>query len=287
MLENFLIVIKKNHDFANSVANEMKDWLAQRSKCVTLCIAGIFQEELREYASQADLVLVLGGDGTVLSVFRDLYGLCIPILGINFGRVGFLTEIDPKNWRTAFEDVLSGKYTKQEFIPLQWEHLREGNLLACGHAINDVVVARGEIARSISLSLIIDNIFLSQVYCDGIIVSAPLGATGYTAATGGPLVFPSLNTHMVTAISPFAGAFPPLVLPRESEVCITISPSAGDTNITIDGQEYYSTEIGDTIRVTGAKHKIAMLVSDVLWYWKRIGERGFIMPGPGSYTRNS
>ncbi len=149
--------------------------------------------------------------------------------------------------------------------------------------MNDVVVSRGAVAKSIFIKLCIDDIFLTDLHCDGLICSAPLGATAYAASAHGPLAFPALDAHIVTPISPFAGAFPPLVLPRESSIQITCLEDR-ETFITIDGQDSYDVRKNDTVLVKSAEHKISMFVSDPRWFWKRLRERGFIMPGPGKYT---
>lgn len=283
ILQSFLIVIKAGNDDASALGNEMATWLQNRGKKVSITQSMIAAEDLRGLAKPCEIVLILGGDGTILGVARCLYGLCIPILGVNFGQVGFLADISPHDWQDAFELLLHGGYQIQNYSPLFWEHYREGICLERGHAINDVVVARAKVARSIYISLFIDEIFLSDLHCDGLICSAPLGATGYAASAHGPLAFPALDAQILTPISPFAGSFPPLVLPREARVSI-VAHDAGETCITVDGQNCHTMEVNDVVHVRGALQKVSMFVRDPNWYWQRLRDRGFIMHGPGKYT---
>lgn len=283
-LEAFLLVVKENNAEAQKTAEEIQVWLQSLQKKATIVNAFVDEFKLQNLAYEHNIVLVLGGDGTILGISRRLYNIAIPILGINFGKVGFLTEISPDSWKEALTDLFAGKYQIQNFTPLHFEHIRDNKIIHSGIAINDVVIARGFVARAIYISLSIDDIFLSDLHCDGLICSAPLGATAYAASSHGPLAFPSLDAHILTPISPFAGAFPPLVMPRESTIQIKVLDDR-ETAITIDGQDAYHAELNDLLYVRSADHPISMLVSDPYWFWKRLGDRGFIMPGPGKYTR--
>ncbi len=284
ILDSFLLVVKENNQEAHQTAEEIQSWLQLQQKKSTIVNAFVDEFKLQNLAYQHNIVIVLGGDGTILGISRRLYQIPIPILGINFGKVGFLAEISPENWKEALTNLFNGKYQIQNYTPLHFEHIRDNKIIHSGIAINDVVIARGFVARAIYIALSIDNIFLSDLHCDGLICSAPLGATAYAASSHGPLAFPSLDAHILTPISPFAGAFPPLVMPRESIIQIKVLDNR-ETAITIDGQDAYHAELNDILNVKSANHKISMLVSDPYWFWKRLGDRGFIMPGPGKYTR--
>ncbi len=283
-LQTFLIIIKEHNDDALELGKIISIWLKNQGKTVFLEKAMTGKENTRELAKKSDIALVLGGDGTMLGVARNLYGISIPMLGINFGRVGFLTDISPTNWQNSLSALLSGAYEIQNYTPLSWELFRESECICNGIAMNDVVVARGLVAKTISISLSIDNIFLSDLYCDGLISSTALGATAYAASAHGPLVFPSLDAQILTPISPFAGAFPPLVLPKESFAQIQ-ARKGGDTAITIDGQDCHPMSPNDFIHVRSARYQISMYVQNPHWFWQRLSDRGFIMPGPGKYTR--
>ncbi len=281
-LQQFLIITKEHNQEAIELSKEIAIWLENQGK-KAIVSRHHDDESLKEMAIECQIALILGGDGTMLGVARALYEIDIPLLGINFGRVGFLTDISPSNWQQSLKKLLDGAYEIQLYTPLQWEIIRNNVAINNGIAINDVVIARSHIAKAISIGLFIDNIFLSELFCDGLICSAPLGATAYAAAAHGPLAFPSLDAHILTPISPFAGAFPPLVLPKES--LVKIEALKGEIALTIDGQDCYSLQNGDAIHVQSAHKRIPMYVQNQHWFWQRLVDRHFIMPGPGKYTR--
>lgn len=282
-LQNFLILVKENNEDAMLLSKEIAAWLKNQGKTVSRGKTRSDKVAARELAKQSDIALILGGDGTMLSVARNLYGVSIPMLGVNFGRVGFLADISPSNWQEPLTSLLNGGYEIQNYTPLSWELFRDSKCIEHGIAINDVVIARAFVAKAIYISISIDNIFLSNLYCDGLICSAPLGATAYAAAAHGPLAFPALNAQILTPICPFAGSFPPLVLPEESFTQIH-AQEGGEAALTIDGQDCYSILPNDIIHVRSARYRIPMYVQHPYWFWQRLSERGFITPGPGTYT---
>lgn len=281
-LHAFLLIVKENNEQALALAQTIKIWLEEKNYTASIINAFSEEEKLLEYTKQHDIAVVLGGDGTILGISRRMYENPIPLIGINFGKVGFLADIPPEKWEECFCRLLDGQYQIQNVTPIHFDHSRNNAVIHSGIAMNDVVIARGAVAKSIFIKLCIDDIFLSNLHCDGLICSAPLGATAYAASAHGPLAFPALDAHILTPISPFAGSFPPLVMPKESTIQITCLEDR-ETFITVDGQDTYEVLEGDTVFVKSADHKISMFVSDPRWFWKRLGERGFIMPGPGKY----
>ncbi len=280
---NFLIIVKSHSEDARLCAAKACRYLEEHGAKVLAVLSERSSETLRSEAVNCDAILVLGGDGTILGTARSLLGQDKPLLGINFGKVGFLAEAEPDGIEKALDDLISGNYIIQRYIALEWQIKRHGETISNGFAINDVVIARGRAAKTIQLILSINNINLSRLHCDGIIISAPLGATGYAVSAHGPLAFPSLDAVIVTPVSPFAGAFPPLVMPSDSKASILACESTGDTVVTIDGQDVIDIFPGDIIEVSGSQRKIAMMVSESDWYWRRLVQRGFVMPGPGRY----
>lgn len=279
-----LLVIKENHAPAAECGEAIAQWLHARHIRTRSLPSRSAPDALRYAADGMDAALVLGGDGAMLSVARALLGLPVPLLGINFGKVGFLTEIPADDWQVCLQKLLAGEYMEQCHTALAWSLFRPGipTHVACGWAINDVVLARGTLARAISLDLSVDDVFLSRLRCDGVIVSAPLGATAYAASAHGPLVNPSLDAQLITPISPFAGAFPPLVLPANAKVRLVAGDCGGDIHLTIDGQESLPLLPGDYLDVHGEAGQVRLLVSTPSWYLRRLGERGFILSGPGT-----
>lgn len=280
---SFLLIVKEKNELAFELAKTIKAWLEEKKLTVTIIPAFLPEKQLLEHTKAHDLAIVLGGDGTILGVSRRMYKNPLPLIGINFGKVGFLADISPEKWQDCLSRLLAGEYKVQNVTPLQFEHIRENTVIRSGIAMNDVVVSRGAVAKSIFIKLRVDDIFITDLHCDGLICSSPLGTTAYTASAHGPLMFPTLDAHILTPISPFAGSFSPLVMPKESTIQITCLEDR-ETFITVDGQDSHEVLMGDSIYVQSAEHKISLLVSDTRWFWKRLRERGFILPGPGKYT---
>lgn len=286
-ISRLLLIIKEHHAQARETGQDMDLWLRARGVETVRISSRQDSATLAKAGCDADAAVVLGGDGAMLGAARALADLCIPLLGVNFGRVGFLAEVPADDWQSWLEALFAGKFHKEYHMVLGWQVLRahsEPRPVASGWAVNDVVAARGQVARAVSLDLAADGISLSRLRCDGIIVSTPLGATAYSASSGGPLAFPSLDAQIITAISPFAGAFPPLVLPGATPVTLTVSGDNDDVHLTVDGQESLPLRSGDVVEVRGVPGKTPLLVRDPRWYLRRLAQRGFILPGPGNYA---
>jgi len=279
---SLLLIIKEVSEAARETGSRMAQLLTERGIETVSVSSPAPVAELREAGQGKDAALVLGGDGTILGAARALMGLDIPLVGFNFGQVGFLAEIAPDQWQDALSRLLNGDFQVQRYAALSWDVCRatasEDTSLR-GWALNDVVLARGNMARAVSLDLTVDEIPLTRLHCDGLIVASPLGATAYSASAHGPLVCPSLASLLLTPICPFAGSFAPLVLGVDAE--ILLEPVTGsDAYLTVDGQVSMALQPGDRLRVRGAADKFQLLVSDTGWYLHRLRERGFIHPGP-------
>lgn len=284
---SMLLIIKEHHAPARETGSAITRWLRARGVDTTCVSSRLDGGALAEAGRHADAALVLGGDGAMLGAARALADRPVPLVGVNFGRVGFLAEVPAEDWESWLEALFAGEFHEERHTALSWRVARPGpdaSPVASGWAVNDVVAARGEVARAVSLDLAVDGVFLSRLRCDGVIVSAPLGATAYSASSGGPLTFPTLDAHIVTAISPFAGAFPPLVLPAATPVTLTAVGDNDDVHLTVDGQESMPLAPGDILEAWGVPGKVPFLVRDPRWYLRRLGARGFILPGPGRYA---
>ena len=277
---SLLIVVKAHNAEAMREAKEAAVWLRERGITSRLVPSAAAASDL-ERSPQApfgpaldasltndmDAALVLGGDGTMLGVGRALQAHPLPLLGINFGKVGFLTEISSRNWRPHLQALLDGEFTVQTHSALHWRLVRKsGEEGGSGWAVNDVVFARGNVARAVTLYLFVDEIFMSRLRCDGIIISTALGSTAYAASAGGPLVFPALNATMVTPVCPFAGAFPPLVLPCSASIHLKPAQNAEQVFVTVDGQEHLPVMPGDDLLIRGESDRLPLLVRDPRWY---------------------
>ncbi len=262
-----LIVVKARNDNAAALALQITDWLA------ALGHKGTILEDLKDihvYNEQKfDFVIVLGGDGTMLNVARAFVENPTPLVGINFGRVGFLAELTPKDWQNGLMRVLEGQYSLTKRMALGWKVYRDAEVVLQGYAINDVVVNRGALSRVVTLDVHVDSEPISTIRADGIIFSSPVGSTGYAVSAGGPLVHPASNAILVTAICPYLCNFPAMVLPHTMPVYVTLHQSSIKTFVSIDGQENYALRTHDRVE--------AFCVLDAV-YFARVGEELYFTP---------
>jgi NAD+ kinase len=211
---------------------------------------------------EADAVLVLGGDGTILATARLCAPCATPMLPVHLGRFGFLTEVAPTELTMALDDLLDGGYRTEERLMLAGEAVRDGHVReqASVLALNDIVVANGPLSRVLHLRLMVDGKYVTTYAADGVIVATPTGSTAYSLSAGGPLVHPSLHTLLVTPICAHALTARPLLIPPDSEVSVRVEDDPHDiVRVTIDGQIGFPLQPGDEIRVRRAEHPAKIL----------------------------
>lgn len=243
--------------------------------------ASIFQNSEYENPEQRgkprpDMVLVLGGDGTLLSVVRTLGDRQVPVLGMNFGQVGFLTELSPEGWQASLEKIVLGDYHLSPRIMLHYDLLREGSLIEQGRVANDLLVGRGGTARLIRLRLWAETAAMGTVRADGLIVSTPVGSTAYAAAAGGALISHELKVMEICAVCPFMSGFKPLILPSRTRVTIQVEPSSSEVYLTLDGQSGTRLRAGDriTIRESQISLQSVQLARDT--YIQKLCQKGYL-----------
>ncbi len=226
-----------------------------------------------------DLALVLGGDGTFISVARSLYGSGTPLIGVNLGRVGFLTELSRDSWREQLPRLAAGDFSVTGRLCLSFDVMREGRVLHGGIAVNDLVVSRGELARLVRLGFSCNGQYVATLRSDGLILSTPAGSSAYGVSAGGPLIHPGLRAMGVTPICPFLSAFKPLVLPAESRLEILVEEPRGDVGLTEDGQAVQPLAAGDRILVKQAEADllVARLSGDS--FFGKLRRKGFVTEG--------
>lgn len=196
-----------------------------------------------------DLVLTIGGDGTLLHGCRKVAHKNIPVCGINIGRLGFLADIELAELESKLEKILHKDYRIEERLMLMGIVKRGDNMHCVGNAINDVVVTKGGVARMLNLGLSIDKYLLAHYQADGIIVSTATGSTGYSLSAGGPIINPRVKLLLVTPICPHTLNARPMIISEEEEVRIHITASHRDIVLTFDGQDSCSLLPGDEIIV--------------------------------------
>ena len=237
------IIAKPKLSTASAVVNTLLEWCAVREIQVKLDreAASIVHEpeaglEKAELIAASDLVVVLGGDGTLLSVARSMDAHEIPILAINFGSLGFITEITLEEIFTSLESVLAGTATSQKRIMIDIDVVREGERFASHRALNDAVLTKGALARIIDIDVKIDHHFVATYKADGLIISTPTGSTAYALSAGGPVVYPTLGAMLITPIASHTLTFRSLVVPDNVTVEMSLKATQESVFLTIDGQ---------------------------------------------------
>ncbi len=274
-ISQVLLITKGDREDALSLGEEIKTWLTQKGIGCRL-FSNSHIPEIGKEKFHPDLILVLGGDGTLLFVIRKYVREQIPFLGINFGRVGFLTDIEPQNWKSSLKEILGGRANICERLLLEWSVIRQGKELYSGCAVNDVVVSRSHLARLITLSVKIGEELPSLFRADGLIIATPNGSTGYCTAAGGATIFPSLDVIELCPISPFMSRVIPLILPSHMKVTIEVQESSSEASLTIDGQEGLSLQARDVVEIKKSSTPIKFFVPSISSYIKKLQQKGYL-----------
>jgi NAD+ kinase len=213
-----------------------------------------------EVGRRADALVVLGGDGTLLAASHLLEGRAVPVLGVNFGSLGFLTEITLPELYPALESVLAGRYEYEERRMLRADLRRPGQPDDQAHVLNDVVVTKATLSRIIEVEVTVDGLFVSSYRADGLIVSSPTGSTAYNLAAGGPIIHSRLPAMVLTPICPHMLTHRPLVISDEAVVELRLRHADdGAAHITFDGQRGFPLTVQDSVRVTRSPRTVRLV----------------------------
>ena len=203
-----------------------------------------------------DVLLVFGGDGTMLSAARKYAPMGTQLLGINLGRLGFLLAIENEQLETAIDKVLADEYTPEYRSMLQADVIsEEGELLCRSYALNDAVMSRKSILRMIDLELYINSKYADNYIADGLIISTPTGSTGYTLSAGGPVVWPTLDVLLITPICPHRLSSKSIVISGDAKVTVVSKPDGEGSMLTLDGQQSVYLDDGQKVEVSSAGFK--------------------------------
>ncbi len=242
------IVVKRNNADALSTAKELSGWLRSRGiERITEPVADLERPIGGGSAIVADLIVVLGGDGTMLATARIVSGPDVLVLGVNYGGLGYLTEIRIEEMFPALDAILSGEYEIDRREMLEAEHWRNGQLQAQGRVLNDVVINKAALARIIEIEVRLNGLFVNSFRADGLIVSTPTGSTAYNLSAGGPIIFPSMNAVVLTPICPFTLTNRPIVVPDSAEIELKLENQNEGVALTFDGQTGYAMEAQDRV----------------------------------------
>lgn len=259
-MHNVGMIINLSKDPDLQITRSIIRWLEEHRSNILLTaqVANMvnkpmYSADTEEIYRKSDFVIVLGGDGTILGTARDAAIYQTPLLGVNLGRLGFLAEVELKGLYKSLEEVFGAPLETEKRLML--EALKaDGERELKKYALNDIVLARRTLSRIISLSIYIDDSYVSTVEGDGLIISTPTGSTAYSLSAGGPIIDPRLSVITLTPICPHSFTNRAMVIPDDEVIEVKLSAESGDTYYTIDGQEGFKIEGGQSITIRKAPY---------------------------------
>ncbi|MBW2601051.1 MAG: NAD(+)/NADH kinase [Deltaproteobacteria bacterium] len=260
-------IVVKAQEEAIEKANQLESWLKEKGLEVLtrqnipapITSNHCLIKNIDKAPSDLSCIVVLGGDGTFISAVRWIQDTMIPVLGVNLGAFGFLTEASAERIFPIMEEIINADYVTEERILLSAEVLRQGKTVACQTVLNDVVVNKEALARIAHIHVYVDDDYLTTFKADGLIVATPTGSTAYSLSAGGPIVHPCLKTIILTPICPFTLINRPLMLPDTVTIKINVEKRDSNIFLTFDGQVGLHITHQDTIIVKKAPHTINMI----------------------------
>jgi NAD+ kinase len=265
------LVAKHNLEAAAGLLAELAGWLEARGivpvfETHTAALAGLPPgrptSSRDDLPLACDLIVVLGGDGTLIGTAGRIAqaGANVPILGVNFGSLGFLTEITLPELYNSLESVLDGEADIDDRMMLRARTLRGGTVVADRAVVNDAVITKGALSRIIDLSVSVGDELVMQVRADGLIVATPTGSSAYNLAAGGPIVHPDVDAMLLTPIAPHMLTNRPVVLPASSRLCVSpLMDGDDEVYVTLDGQSGHPLQAGDVIEITRATQSVRLV----------------------------
>ena len=217
----------------------------------TGCTIDVVHES--ELAQQVDLMLVLGGDGTMIATSRMIGDVKVPVIGVNYGGLGYLAEFPLEELFPALEAILAGQYQVQQRLMLTVELWRGEDLVTRNRVLNDVVVNKSALARIIEIEAYLNQQFVNLFRADGLIVATPTGSTAYNLSAGGPIIYPSMNAVVITPICPFTLSNRPIVVPDDSMIEVRLVTENEEVALTLDGQVGFPLKAGDRAVIRKSK----------------------------------
>ena len=266
MIRSVAIFSKPRKEEINAIVPRLADWLRQRKVEVLFdsvsaaCFSPREKEtKPEEMTSRADLLIVLGGDGTLLAAARQLEEHEVPILAVNLGGMGFLTSVTIEETFPLLETVFAGKHRLSPRMMLEAEVTRNGKTIKRQRALNDAVVAKAAMSRILDFDVFADGEFLARYRADGLIVSTPTGSTAYSLAAGGPILVPVLQAFVLTPICPHMLTNRPLVLPDTVKLELDFGTLDEAAYLTLDGQVGVELKSGDRVAITKSASRVLLV----------------------------
>jgi NAD+ kinase len=272
-MQHIAIIYKRSRADARVLANELRTWF-EKQDVEVFCEQNIDDSHVAcgyqkiDIPETAEVAVVLGGDGTFLSVARFLEDRSTPIIGVNLGGLGFLTEITKENCYHELQQILDGRFEIEERMRLQVSHQRDGREIFRQCVLNDAVINKGALARIVDVKIRIDGRYLTQYRADGLIVATPTGSTAYNLSAGGPIVYPTSRSTILTPICPFTLTNRPIILPSEVVVEVELGERIKDVTLTCDGQVGCQMAPLDKIIISAAANPLRLIKTPAVDYFE-------------------
>lgn len=279
MAKKIGIISKPRKKDAGCILYDLVKWLKERGTepLMDQETAGLIDTESsytrHDIATLSEFIIVLGGDGTLLSVARLIGDRGTPMLGVNLGSLGFLTEVTLDEMYPLIEEILKGKMIIDERRMLEAVIERAGKNVAKYTVLNDVVINKGALARMILMETRINGRYLNTYRADGLIISTPTGSTAYCLSAGGPIVYPTVGAVIISPICPHTLTNRPIALPEDVTVEVTLRTEYEDVMVTLDGQEGYPLKHMDTVVVKKAKGTTKLILSPKKDYYEILRQK--------------
>jgi len=252
----------------------LRDWLLARGlkvyleKHIARKVGASDGMDRRHLASEVDLIVVFGGDGTILRLAHFIRGIEIPIVGINMGGFGYLTEVNLSEMCSAIERILTGNFEMEKRMMLDVAIKGQETEIEEQAVLNDVVIGRGNLSRMVELEAFVDGEFLTTFKADGIIVSTPTGSTAYSLSAGGPIVFPKMACMVLSPLCPHMLTNRPIILPADVVVTVKLLTKEPGATVILDGQISYDLKTGDTVTIGQSPYVTNLISSPLRDYWE-------------------
>ncbi|MEN8075642.1 NAD(+)/NADH kinase [Clostridioides difficile] len=272
-MRNIVIALNPSKDIEGKILSLVIAQITNIFKNSKIIVLNSYEINKYKFEEDLDLLIVLGGDGTLLGIARDINGKYdVPILGVNIGNLGFLSSIEIQDLGEALNKIKNGQYTIQNRILLECNTDNEDDNKN-GKALNDVVIARGTLSRMAKFEVYIDNKLYYTFKGDGLIVATPTGSTAYSFSAGGPFVYPDVDVITLTPICPHTRGMQPIVLKSSSEILIKAENYNGEIYLTFDGQEAREIKDNTSIRIRKSKDLAKILLFDNYDYFNVLRQK--------------
>jgi len=264
------VVVKRGSSEAVALAQQVRarfpdlELLAEPQLAAATGWSAVPEEEM---SRRAELILVLGGDGTLIHAARMVRGRAVPILGVNLGSLGFLTEVPRSELFARLPEVISGRARLHTRMKLACRLHRGGKVIVEDEVLNDVVINRGAMARIADHEVSLDGQYMTTFKSDGVILATPTGSTAYALAAGGPIVHPALECAVVAPICPHALTQRPFVVPGDQVVNVVLRSPAADVYLTLDGQAGHALQQGDRLEVWRSSNRTVLVSNPNMDYF--------------------